>query len=88
MRPFFVLGRFFIATFFTCAEASAGDSQLLLSFKASLPNPYLLQNWVPNSDPCGLNGFTCRVSRVSSIQLSSIPLSIDFRYVSAFLLAL
>ncbi|KAK8587649.1 hypothetical protein V6N12_022133 [Hibiscus sabdariffa] len=89
MRPFFAFGTcFFIATFLFYAEAAAGDSKLLLSFKASLPNPSLLQNWVPNSDPCSFDGVTCRLSRVSSIQLSSIPLSTDFRYVSAFLLAL
>ncbi|KAL4360532.1 hypothetical protein GQ457_04G034520 [Hibiscus cannabinus] len=88
MRPFFALGTcFFIATFLVCVGA-AGDSQLLLSFKASLPSPSLLQNWVPNADPCSFNGVTCRDSKVYSVQLGSIPLSTDFHSVAAYLLPL
>ncbi|PPD84406.1 hypothetical protein GOBAR_DD18646 [Gossypium barbadense] len=103
MRPFFALGTYFcpltlsfIATFLVYVEAvgvsssyyNSKDSQLLLNFKASLADPSLLQNWVPNGDPCSFDGIKCQDSKVSSIQLSYIPLSTDFHYVAAFLLAL
>ncbi|XVF17110.1 hypothetical protein REPUB_Repub10bG0090400 [Reevesia pubescens] len=101
MRPFFASSTYFsllILTFLISIEEAAAasssssssnnkDSQLLLNFKASLPDPSLLQNWLPNQDPCIFKGVTCQDSKVSSIQLSD-NLSTDFRFVAAFLLAL
>ncbi|XP_022740193.1 protein BRASSINOSTEROID INSENSITIVE 1 isoform X2 [Durio zibethinus] len=103
MRPFFASRIYFslliltftTATFLISLEAAAAaassnakDSQLLLNFKASLPNPSLLQNWLPNQDPCSFIGVTCQDSKVSSIQLSNTSLSTDFHFVASFLLAL
>ncbi|KAE8725438.1 Protein BRASSINOSTEROID INSENSITIVE 1 [Hibiscus syriacus] len=94
MRPLF---SHFILTFLIYFEAvvvasfsssNKRDSQLLLSFKASLPDQSILQNWVPNQDPCSFNGVTCRGSEVSSIELSYTSLSTEFHFVAAFLLAL
>ncbi|XP_017985424.1 PREDICTED: protein BRASSINOSTEROID INSENSITIVE 1 [Theobroma cacao] len=99
MRPFFASRTYFslfvltfTTTFLISLEAAASpnnkDSQLLLNFKTSLPNPSLLQDWLPNQDPCSFKGVTCQDSRVSSIQLSYTSLSTDFHLVAAFLLAL
>ncbi|KAK6238117.1 hypothetical protein QUC31_003586, partial [Theobroma cacao] len=99
MRPFFASRTYFslfvltfTTTFLISLEAAASpnnkDSQLLLNFKTSLPNPSLLQDWLPNQDPCSFKGITCQDSRVSSIQLSYTSLSTDFHLVAAFLLAL
>ncbi|XP_022773849.1 protein BRASSINOSTEROID INSENSITIVE 1-like [Durio zibethinus] len=88
----------FTTTFLISLEAAAAsaassssannkDSQLLLNFKASLPNPSLLQRWLPNQDPCSFEGVRCQDSKVSSIRLS-YTLSTDFHFVAAFLLAL
>ncbi|CAI9109165.1 OLC1v1008934C1 [Oldenlandia corymbosa var. corymbosa] len=66
------------------------DSQQLLSFKASLPGPtqLQLQNWLPGSSPCNFTGVSCKNNRVSSIDLTSIPLSVDFSLISSSLVAL
>ncbi|KAK8577952.1 hypothetical protein V6N13_076628 [Hibiscus sabdariffa] len=100
MRPLFASGAFFshlILNFLISFEAAVAasfsssnnkDSQLLLNFKASLPDQSVLQNWVPNQDPCSFNGVTCQGSKVSAIGLSYISLSTEFHSVAAFLLAL
>nr|GMC64306.1 systemin receptor SR160 [Ipomoea batatas] len=62
------------------------DSQHLLSFKATIPDQTPLQNWVSTANPCSFTGVTCKASRVSSIDLGSTMLSVDFGVVSAFLL--
>nr|GMC64266.1 systemin receptor SR160 [Ipomoea batatas] len=62
------------------------DSQHLLSFKATIPDQTPLQNWVSTANPCSFTGVTCKASRVSSIDLESTMLSVDFGVVSAFLL--
>ncbi|KAJ4822200.1 hypothetical protein Tsubulata_013558 [Turnera subulata] len=65
------------------------DTQNLINFKATLPNPGLLQNWLPNQNPCTFTGVGClEANRVSSIDLTSIPLSSDFHPVATFLLSL
>ncbi|KAG8497266.1 hypothetical protein CXB51_008471 [Gossypium anomalum] len=93
MRPLFAFLTFTV-TFLICFEVlvvsslNSKDSQLLLSFKASLPDQSVLQSWVPNQDPCSFNGVTCQDSKVSSIELSDTSLSTDFHSVAAFLLAL
>ncbi|PPR82846.1 hypothetical protein GOBAR_AA37869 [Gossypium barbadense] len=93
MRPLFAFLTFTV-TFLICFEVlvvsslNNKDSQLLLSFKACLPDQSVLQSWVPNQDPCSFNGVTCQDSKVSSIELSDTSLSTDFHSVAAFLLAL
>ncbi|KAA8546925.1 hypothetical protein F0562_003354 [Nyssa sinensis] len=73
------------------SESSNGlykDSQQLLSFKASLPDPNTLPNWLPNSNPCNFSGVSCRNSRVSSIDLRNVHLNLDFASVSSSLITL
>ncbi|OVA01440.1 Protein kinase domain [Macleaya cordata] len=69
-------------------NGASQDSRLLLSFKGTLPNPRLLQNWKPNENPCYFTGVSCKDSRVSTLDLMSIPLSSDFSSVSSFLMSL
>ncbi|XVF58681.1 hypothetical protein PTKIN_Ptkin07bG0085200 [Pterospermum kingtungense] len=94
MRTFFsLLILSFTTTFLFSLQPAASssnnrDSQLLLNFKSSLPNPSLLETWLPNQHPCSFKGVTCQDSKVSSIQLSYTSLSIDFHFVATFLLAL
>ncbi|KAF7134549.1 hypothetical protein RHSIM_Rhsim08G0005000 [Rhododendron simsii] len=64
------------------------DSQQLLSFKSSLPNPNALPDWLQNDSPCNFTGVSCTNSRVSSINLDSIQLNTDFSSVSSLLLSL
>ncbi|XP_059645751.1 systemin receptor SR160-like [Cornus florida] len=64
------------------------DSQLLQNFKASLPNPDKLQNWVPNNTPCNFTGVSCRNSRVSSVNLTDTHLGIDLSSIARFLITL
>ncbi|RYQ84782.1 hypothetical protein Ahy_B10g104261 isoform A [Arachis hypogaea] len=65
----------------------------LLSFKATLPNPSLLSNWLPNTNPCSFTGITCTTTAgagasVTSIDLSSVPLTTNLTAVATFLLPL
>ncbi|KAL5703515.1 hypothetical protein ACHQM5_022053 [Ranunculus cassubicifolius] len=71
-----------------CAVISSSDTQHLISFKLALPNPSILQTWQPNQDPCYFNGVFCKQSRVSSLDLTSLHLNLDFKLVSSFLLSL
>lgn len=64
------------------------DSQQLLSFKDSLPNPSLLQDWLPSKNPCNFTGVSCRDSRVTSLDLTNYALSTDFNSVSSSLIPL
>ncbi|KAL2521398.1 Protein BRASSINOSTEROID INSENSITIVE 1 [Forsythia ovata] len=64
------------------------DSQLLISFKNSLPNPTELRNWVPTISPCNFTGVFCKNYRVSSIDLSDSHLNTDFSSVANFLLGI
>ncbi|KAJ6996725.1 systemin receptor SR160-like [Populus alba x Populus x berolinensis] len=73
--------------FFTSANK---DTQNLINFKTTLSNPSLLQNWLPNQNPCIFTGVKCQdtTNRVSSIDLTNISLTCDFHPVAAFLLTL
>ncbi|XP_052189613.1 systemin receptor SR160 [Diospyros lotus] len=64
------------------------DSQQLLSFKASLPNPNPLPNWLPTTFPCNFSGVSCKNSRVSAVDLSHLHLNADFSAVANILLPL
>ncbi|CAH9071162.1 unnamed protein product [Cuscuta epithymum] len=65
------------------------DEQKLLLFKASIPDQTQLQNWVSSAaSPCSFAGVTCKSSRVISIDLTSVMLSVDFALVSSHLLSL
>ncbi|KAJ3684798.1 hypothetical protein LUZ61_013962 [Rhynchospora tenuis] len=66
----------------------AGDIDLLISFKNSLPNPSLLSGWNPNQGPCSFRGVVCKEGLVSSLTLQGIALSPDFYLVSTYLLSL
>ncbi|KAF8377205.1 hypothetical protein HHK36_030578 [Tetracentron sinense] len=66
----------------------AKDVQQLISFKDTLSNPNVLQNWQPNHSPCYFSGVSCKDSRVSALDLSSFPLSSDFRVVASSLMSL
>ncbi|BAT79086.1 hypothetical protein VIGAN_02189900 [Vigna angularis var. angularis] len=70
------------------ALSTRDPSQQLLSFKASLPNPSLLPNWLPNQNPCSFTGITCNQTHLTSIDLTSIPLSTNFSIVATYLLTL
>ncbi|TYK12979.1 protein BRASSINOSTEROID INSENSITIVE 1 [Cucumis melo var. makuwa] len=72
----------------TPSSSSHGDTQKLVSFKSSLPNPSLLQNWLSNADPCSFSGITCKETRVSAIDLSFLSLSSNFSHVFPLLAAL
>ncbi|KAK9272106.1 hypothetical protein L1049_002475 [Liquidambar formosana] len=68
---------------------SAKDTQQLLSFKATLPSPTLLPNWLPNQNPCKFTGVFCKDgTRVSSLDLSNTPLVSDLHSVSSLLLTI
>lgn len=64
------------------------DTTLLLSFKKSLPNPGVLQNWVDTGDACYFTGVTCKNGRVSSLDLTNLELSAELRFVAAFLMGI
>ncbi|GAB4847690.1 protein kinase super [Ancistrocladus abbreviatus] len=66
------------------------DVQILLTFKSSLSNPpNALQTWQPGQNPCSFTGVSCNgTSSVTSLNLSSIPLSTDFSTVANHLLIL
>lgn len=80
----------FAAIFSTAAIAGDAwnDGQQLLSFKAKLQNPQLLQSWQPNQNPCSFRGVSCSGSRVSALDLSLLRFNVDFRVVSSYLLSI
>ncbi|XP_050205204.1 protein BRASSINOSTEROID INSENSITIVE 1 [Mercurialis annua] len=84
-----VLVLVFSFNFFFFVSLQLQDAQNLISFKNALPNPSVLQNWLPNQNPCGFSGVKCQeTNRVSSVDLSQFSLSTEFRTVAAFLLTL
>ncbi|CAK9187841.1 unnamed protein product [Ilex paraguariensis] len=89
---YYLLLFLYFLTFLSLQASSASvnglskDSQQLLSFKASLPIPNELHNWGSNNNPCNFTGVTCKNSRVSSIDLSSTQLSVNFLSVSSLLI--
>ncbi|GMN33404.1 hypothetical protein TIFTF001_004130 [Ficus carica] len=70
------------------AGAGFGAGNQLLSFKAALPDPSVLQNWVPNQDPCLFKGVKCDGARVSAIDLSFVSLGTNLSVVSSFLFSI
>ncbi|KAJ3684797.1 hypothetical protein LUZ61_013961 [Rhynchospora tenuis] len=71
--------------FIRFVPAMAGDVDLLISFKNSLPNPSSLSGWNANQGACSFQGVACKGGHVSSLTLQGIPLSPDFRSVSTLL---
>ncbi|KAL0917925.1 hypothetical protein M5K25_013034 [Dendrobium thyrsiflorum] len=66
----------------------AGDAELLISFKSSLPNPQVLASWRASANPCSFAGVTCRSSTVVAVNLQNVALGVHFRAVTSFLLQL
>lgn len=64
------------------------DSQQLISFKSTLSNPRILQNWLADQSPCNFTGVFCSNSRVSAVDLSFVPLSSDFKSVFSYLMTI
>ncbi|CAJ1974608.1 unnamed protein product [Sphenostylis stenocarpa] len=89
---FLVFLIFYFTVHFLARASSAlptrDPTQQLLSFKASLPNPSLLPNWLPNQTPCSFTGVTCNQTHLTSIDLSSVPLSTNLSIVATYLLTL
>lgn len=78
-----------VLLFFTLLGAASRDpTPQLISFKNSLPNPTLLPNWLPNQNPCTFTRITCNQTHLTSIDLTSIPLSTDLTVVTTYLLTL
>ncbi|XP_061375470.1 systemin receptor SR160 [Gastrolobium bilobum] len=70
------------------SSSTRDPTQQLLNFKATLPNPTLLQNWLPNQNPCSFTGITCNQTYLTSIDLTSIPLGTNLTVISTYLLTL
>ncbi|KAL3633185.1 protein kinase superfamily [Castilleja foliolosa] len=70
------------------AAAGENDSQQLISFKKSLPNPDELPTWQPTISPCNFHGVSCTNARVSSVDLSNHHLSTNLSSVATFFLSL
>ncbi|XP_050371527.1 systemin receptor SR160 [Argentina anserina] len=90
---FFLLLLLFLLSVTTPSSSSSSstaykDSQQLLSFKYSLPKPTLLSSWLPDQNPCLFSGVSCKQTRVSSIDLSFLPLSTNLTTVSTFLMTI
>ncbi|XP_072998662.1 brassinosteroid LRR receptor kinase BRI1-like [Typha latifolia] len=70
-------------------STAAGDLELLMSFKNSLPNPSVLPSWNPGQSPCSFFGVGCNTGgRVASLVFQGVALSADFRSITSSLLAL
>ncbi|KAK7410851.1 hypothetical protein VNO78_02005 [Psophocarpus tetragonolobus] len=83
-----------LSLIFARASSSSSSSyvpniiQQLIKFKASLPNPSVLPNWIPNQSPCLFTGITCNESHITSIDLSWIPLGTNLSVMATYLLSL
>ncbi|KAJ8447029.1 hypothetical protein Cgig2_033598 [Carnegiea gigantea] len=87
LSPFLLLC--FLSISSSVSAAKTSDFQNLLSFKSSLPNPNILQNWQQGSNPCSFTGVSCNNnSRVASLNLTSLSLSSDFSSVSTHLFSI
>ncbi|KAJ3684876.1 hypothetical protein LUZ61_014040 [Rhynchospora tenuis] len=74
---------------FCTLSAKAGDVDLLISFKNSLPYPNILSNWNRTNAMCEFQGITCKSGHVSSLTIRGLPLRADFmNSVSAYILPL
>ncbi|KAL7104528.1 hypothetical protein ACP275_08G250900 [Erythranthe tilingii] len=85
----------FLFFFFSVASTAAaagnglvGDSQQLISFKNSLPNPEQIPTWQTTIPPCNFRGVSCKNSRVATVDLSGYHLDTDVAAVAASLLSL
>ncbi|KAL6576052.1 Brassinosteroid LRR receptor kinase [Orobanche hederae] len=97
LLPLKILVIFFLLSLSSSAADNVGrggggllekDSQQLVSFKNSLPNPDELPTWQPTTSPCNFHGVFCKDSRVSSIDLTNHHLDTDLSAVSTFFLSL
>ncbi|KAJ4782542.1 Leucine-rich receptor-like protein kinase family protein [Rhynchospora pubera] len=73
---------------FCAISAKAGDVDLLISFKNSLPDPNMLSNWNRTHAVCQFQGITCKSGHVSSLMIHDLPLTADFSLVSTYILPL
>ncbi|KAI9108663.1 hypothetical protein K1719_020310 [Acacia pycnantha] len=73
---------------YSAFSAFRDSPQPLISFKSSLSDQSLLQNWLPNQNPCSFTGISCKQSGFYSIDLSFISLNTNFSVVSVNLLTL
>ncbi|CAN1755053.1 Leucine-rich repeat receptor protein kinase EMS1 [Linum perenne] len=64
-----------LAVFFFTVCSSNPELETLLSFKSSLQNPKSLSSWNESLPFCNWVGITCRLGRVSSLELTSASLS-------------
>ncbi|XP_057417234.1 systemin receptor SR160 [Lotus japonicus] len=71
-----------------CFSRLNNPTENLLNFKATLPNPNLLPNWLPNRNPCSFTGITCNQTTITSIVLTGIPLNTNLTVVATYLLTL
>ncbi|XP_077253173.1 leucine-rich receptor-like protein kinase family protein [Tasmannia lanceolata] len=86
---FFLLLSIFKTRASSITDGALMDSKQLISFKGTVQNPQVLNNWEPNWNPCYFTGVSCnKDSRVSALDLSSRILGSDFGSVSSFLLSL
>ncbi|OIW20372.1 hypothetical protein TanjilG_09532 [Lupinus angustifolius] len=86
----FSLFLFFFFSLFTFFPFSSPSPQQLLNFKATLPDPSILSTWLPTQNPCSFNGVTCNknTNQLTSINLTSIPLTVNFTVISTHLLSI
>ncbi|KMT18252.1 hypothetical protein BVRB_2g024180 [Beta vulgaris subsp. vulgaris] len=77
-----------VSAVFPPLNGKTKDAHKLLSFKFSLLNPEILENWQENSDPCQFSGVICNNSRVSSLNFTSFSLSTNFSSVSTYLFSI
>ncbi|KAE9587320.1 putative protein kinase RLK-Pelle-LRR-Xb-1 family [Lupinus albus] len=80
----------FFFNLFTFLPFSSPSPSPLINFKATLPNPSILPSWLPNKNPCSFNGVTCnkQTNQITTLDLTSIPLSVNFTVISTHLLTL
>ncbi|XP_042422611.1 brassinosteroid LRR receptor kinase BRI1-like [Zingiber officinale] len=75
---------------FVMAPAAADDLELLIAFKASIPDPQILRTWsAGQSSPCSFAGVACDSrGRVAALDLGGVSLDAEFRAVASSLLPL
>lgn len=90
MKTFPSFFLFFLFLSFTSPSLQAfnRETHQLISFKNVIPDKNLLPGWSPDKNPCTFDGVTCKDNKVSSIDLSSKPLSVGFSAVASSLLSL
>ncbi|KAJ4880109.1 Protein BRASSINOSTEROID INSENSITIVE 1 [Raphanus sativus] len=86
--PSFFLFLLFLSFTSPSLQAFNRETHQLISFKNVIPDKNLLPGWSPDKNPCTFDGVTCKDNKVSSIDLSSKPLSVGFSAVASSLLSL